>query len=106
MKMKALILAAILTAPSAVHAEADGCAALGMMAGVIMEKRQEGAILSDMLAIIDAQEGENMPKEFIDLSRSIAMDAFDQPQFSDPGNRENAVTTFRNQIEVACYRSL
>lgn len=69
------------------------CKVLGMVAGSIMENRQMGIPLSDMLEVTP------MP-----LLRQIVLLAYEKPRYySDEVVREE-IQDFRNDIEVECYR--
>jgi hypothetical protein len=69
------------------------CKVLGMVAGSIMENRQLGIPLSDMLDVTP------MP-----LLRQIVLLAYEKPRYySDEVVREE-IQDFRNDVEVACYR--
>lgn len=69
------------------------CKVLGMVAGSIMENRQLGIPLSDMLDVTP------MP-----LLRQIVLLAYEKPRYySDEVVREE-IQDFRNDIEVECYR--
>lgn len=69
------------------------CKTLGIVAGQIMENRQAGIPLSDMLEVTP------MP-----LLQQIVLLAYDNPRYySDEVVREE-IQDFRNLIEVACYK--
>jgi len=98
MKMRLAITAfcALVAGPAlAEEPKADDhvCKVLGMVAGSIMENRQMGIPLSDMLEVTP------MP-----LLRQIVLLAYEKPRYySDEVVREE-IQDFRNEVEVACYK--
>lgn len=81
----------------------DVCAALGYLAETIMQERQNGGTMSDMMARL---EGADAPEPFKEFARAAMIDAFAAPRFSSDGERARIVTDFRNSAELLCYRGL
>lgn len=76
----------------------DVCRAWGSLAAKIMELRQDEAPLSRALEL--AGSGEQN-----EITRNIVMKAYEQPAYQSPNNQKRAVDTFRNQIELGCFKS-
>ena len=98
---KAAALAAIISTAAAPVLAEDVCAALGTLAGGIMQQRQNGAAMSEMMA--RAASATDAPQPLLDLTRALIIGAFNQPQWGSPENKAEAVTKFRNQVELECY---
>jgi hypothetical protein len=72
------------------------CLQLGEMAGVIMDLRQSGSVMSDVIA--------PAPSEIRDLAISVAVAAFQHPRYSTFANQQQAIRDFRSEQEADCYR--
>jgi hypothetical protein len=69
------------------------CKVLGIVAGQIMDNRQAGIPLSDMLEVTD-----------LPILKEIVLLAYESPRYySDEVVREE-IQDFRNDVEVECYR--
>jgi hypothetical protein len=99
-------VAALLSGFAALPASAqeDGCANMGYLAEVIMQQRQSGMTMSDMVARAEASGEEN--PQILDLTRAIIIDAYSRPQYGSPEYQENAISEFRNAVELACYQNM
>lgn len=67
------------------------CVALGKTAEQVMEARQQGLSLADMIS--------RMPG-----ARRVVMLAYEEPRENSPAERKRAVATFGQQLTVACYK--
>ena len=90
--MKHLILAAA-AALTMTAANAQDCKGLGDIAEKLMELRQAGGALSDIMS----------NPELSSLTKRMAIDAFKKPRFSTEEFQRSAITDFRSEWEVACY---
>ena len=101
--MKHAILLAILLTTSAAQA-ADGanpdkvCKSWGDLAAKIMQLRQMETPMSRVIEI--AADGEKDS-----ISRQIVTQAYEQPAYSTKTHQSRAVDSFRNRIELACFKS-
>lgn len=66
------------------------CRSLGETAAVIMEARQMGVPLSDMIS--------SLPE-----ARSLIMEAYKETRWSGDEMQEQAIADFRNEMEMTCY---
>jgi hypothetical protein len=94
--LKPIILAlTLLATPLAAETEGHPCEMLGGLAAQIMEARQVGVPLSDMMRISADSE----------LIQALTISAYQSPRFSTDAYRQEAITDFRNEVEVMCYSS-
>lgn len=96
-----------LSALSSASAEAGGdqhvCGAMGALAGSIMEMRQTGVPLSEMMRRITDAVADEAMKEF---ARAAVMMAYAAPYYSTREFKENAINEFRNEAELSCFKSM
>jgi len=90
--LKATLTALVVTA-TPLTAETDHCKQMGDMAAQIMEAREVGVPLSSMMDIA----ADN------DLLKALILSAYQVPRFSTGDYRQEAITDFRNEVEVMCY---
>lgn len=94
--LKPIILTlTLLATPLAAETEDDNCKQLGVLAARIMEARQVGVPLSDMMEIVKGN----------DLLQALTIAAYQSSRFNTDAYRQEAITDFRNKVEVACYGS-
>lgn len=74
--------------------DGDICAAVGSLAEQIMEARQGGTPMSELMEI--AGDGPAL--------RQLVIEAFEISRYSTPRHRERVVEDFRADAELACYR--
>ena len=104
--MKRLIIAlALLISSSVVSAEEaaqapDHCSEMGGLAKSIMNARQAGAAMSEVLQVVK----EKMPAA-AEVLRPFVIMAYEETQWSSEDRREDAANRFRNKIELACYKN-
>lgn len=79
----------------------DHCASIGYFAGTLMEKRQEGATMSELMKIVTSAEG---PQQLISIAREMVIAAYEKPQYSMAANKADEVNRFRNDWELKCYK--
>ena len=83
--------------------EADPCASIGGFAEILMEKRQEGIAMSDLMKMVASAEG---PQQLINIARKMVISAYEQPKYGSPEYKANAVKSFRNEWELKCYKEM
>jgi hypothetical protein len=89
----AAALAATLLTTTPVTAEEDVCAELAELARDLMEMRQDGFPLSELMKIAKGEE----------LLRLLALDAYGVPRFSSKEYQDLAITDFSDKWALACY---
>ena len=62
---------------------------------MVMELRQEGVPMSQVMQISDSE-----------LVKAIVVEAYDYPRFSSQEYKEKADNDFRNEVEVECYKTV
>jgi len=99
-----LMLALSFSLPAA-HAqdEADPCASIGGFAERLMEKRQQGIAMSDLMKLVALGEG---PQRWKSIARQMVIAAYEKPQYSVDANKADAVQRFRNEWELECYKEI
>lgn len=73
------------------------CKAVGDLAAAVMERRQGGTPLSDMMALATQQDDGGA------FMRPFILSAFDKPQMRTPENQRQYVVDFRADNELACF---
>jgi hypothetical protein len=107
--MKLFAIAAMLMFTTAAIAETapaepeDFCERIGGLAEAVMDARQRGVALSQIMTKFDPnREGADSP-EVDELIRDMALSAYQQSQYSTPEIRNQVIADFRNDHETACY---
>jgi ABC-type amino acid transport substrate-binding protein len=97
MKLTAIALTAFIMATPAMAEPltAETCTSLGNLAEVIMEKRQEGFTLSQMMEISD-----------VPAIQAMVMGAFQAPFMTYDENKNDSIRQFRELYELACFKLL
>lgn len=106
--MRGLITAAALaltlitpgTASPLTQAELDGCTDMGRIAAAIMEERQNGRPLSDIIALTT---GRDYAQPVIDLVQGLAVIAYQSPRYRGDQAQQEAIQDFRNMVESECF---
>lgn len=100
----ALIAAAALLTINPEPAPEDGvlqlCTNIGNLSETIMDSRQRGGSMSDMIRLASTNG------RLRELTVIIIEQAFEVPRFNTPENRRRAVVDFRNEKEAECFRAL
>ena len=94
------ILLFISSAPAFAETPHERCAFVGSVSGKIMTLRQNGSVVTDVIAI------NNQFPEMSKLLNTITMIAFDVPVFSMESNKKEAVTEFQNQMYMTCMKQI
>ena len=98
--MKNLIIAAALTlslTAFAEEAELDVCDEINNLAQSIMEARQSGVEMRQLIQIV-------RNNEIADFAIPIIIRAYEKPRFSVEKNKQNAIKDFQNEIYLQCIR--
>ena len=98
--MKNLIIAAALTLSLTAFAEepkTDVCDQLNIMAELIMEMRQSGVEMRQLIRTVQDDEAR-------ELTIEIIIRAYEKPRFSVEKNKQNAIKDFQNEIYLQCIR--
>lgn len=74
------------------------CPLFGDIAQVVMELRQDGMIISDVMAVI--------PEDTKTFGSLIVIEAYKVPHYSTQEYKDRAVVDFRNVMELLCYTSM
>ena len=96
MNIKTTIAAAFIAVmPMAATAQEEmaSCEDIGALAQVIMENRQSGTRLSQMMEVADGNS----------LVVALLTDAYNEPRWTTQSNQDRAVENFRNDVELLCY---
>lgn len=100
--MKCIIATALLTAlPFAAQADEPGvqetCAKYESFAETVMTSRQNGASMSDMMAVVadDSQ-----------LLKNIVMESFQHPRYSTERVQQRTIRDYANLVAAECYEAL
>ena len=94
--MKKTILALVLISSMPVTAQvSELCREINEVSKTIMNKRQSGVSMIEMLDIAKDNE----------IVKKIIMDAYDTPMYSVESNKQREVTKFANQWLSACIKS-
>lgn len=79
------------------------CEYLGDMANTVMNSRQEGAAMSDMMKHF--YNDDTMPT-LKDMHKSIIISAYEIPRYSTNEMQHKATQDFRNIVELNCYKNM
>ncbi|MCP3909128.1 MAG: hypothetical protein GY712_14060 [Oceanicoccus sp.] len=94
--MKKTILALTLIASMPATAQvSEFCKSIADMAETIMEKRQDGVKMIDMLNLVKDNK----------LIETIVLDAYDFPKFSINENKQEMVSDFSDRWLMACIKN-
>lgn len=74
------------------------CEVIGILAKSVMSARQGGVPMQDVLG----HGGDS--KEVDELTRLLAIAAYEQPRFSSKDYQDRATTEFQNQMYLACMK--
>ena len=86
----------ISSAPVFAETAHDRCTFVSTVSGKIMTLRQNGSVITDVIAI------NNQFPELADLLNSITMVAFNVPSYAMESNKQGAITEFQNQMYMMC----
>ncbi|WP_143748343.1 hypothetical protein [Mesorhizobium carmichaelinearum] len=89
-----------LVSPTKADILTENCTAIGELARNIMQKRQTGTDMSEMMAVVDKFDKDPNLK---DLARQMVILAYQMPLFSVEENKQQTISEFANNIQVRCY---
>ena len=97
-KIIAIIAIALLSANASAftHQQIERCTVMGNLGATIMQARQEGMAMSEMLRRVSGDP----------LVTAMAQAAYAEPQFQSYEFQKKAITDFRNQMEKLCFDGL
>lgn len=75
------------------------CRMIGQLAKTVMERRQNGAAISDIMSA-------DITKEQKELLRPMALRAFEIPSFQTEKMQKRAIRNFQSDAELRCYKGL
>ena len=78
----------------------DTCELLSDLAKTIMTKRQDGASMTDMMAIVGDQDSAASK-----VTKAMIIGAYEVPAYSTDKVKQNAITDFSNQVALECYKA-
>ena len=94
--MKKLLLAvALLTATSAQALTHKECTSIGGLAKSVMDSRQSGVTISELLSL-------EFPSETADLVKAMAIDAYKEPHYSTEAYKNTSIVDFENEWYILC----
>ena len=88
-----LVALSPLVSPTLAQTPDEDCAALGAMAEDIMWIRQNGGVMSELIARVG----------HVDLFRQIVLDAYARPRWPSESFQKTEVENFRNEVEHSCF---
>lgn len=95
--MKALMIAAALIVSLPAHAELTQCEMQSKLAHKIMEARQLGVDLADMMRVSD-----NASANMRAITRPLTLAAYSKSRYNTPENQRKAAQDFANDVMFAC----
>lgn len=99
--LKTLTVIVAMMATTAI-AQDNPCAEMGEMGQIIMQVRQMGGNMSDLIGPLSAQ-----PESAVrDIAIAMVKDAYSQPRYNTPEFQQNATRDFRNGVESLCYSKM
>lgn len=88
------------TPPSFAQSVDEVCKTLGDLGATFMQARQKGIPLSDLMEVFPES-----PDDYTaELARTILFAAYEQPRFSTEDIQLQAISEFRDAIELECYK--
>ena len=76
----------------------EACTELAKLAEVVMEKRQEGVAMPEMMAVVTDPEH--------DLIRTMIVNAYEEPRWNSASIRHQTICEFRDSWYLKCYKIL
>ena len=85
------------------------CQVVESLSRVIMEVRQVGASLGDVMAIANSPPLPGMAMDAVaaqqKLMKELVLEAFEVPRFNTKENQQKAAVDFSNKAALACHRA-
>lgn len=79
--------------------EKNLCEEYGSTAELIMQKRQSGVDISQMLKIANS-----LNKKSQDVFKNMIIDAYDRPEYSSSKYRNEEIKKFKERYYIACLK--
>ena len=80
---------------------ADPCSELGRLAAGVMELRQNGTPVNELIELFSKPE---VPRGSRIIMRQLILLAYDTPRFSTARIKSEAAADFANKFMIACYK--
>ena len=96
------VFAALILACGNAFAETDYCKQVHGLAKIIMEARQAGVALPEMIKIAMSNENSEAMRS---LNKTLTLAAYEEPQYSTEKMKAKTVTKFANTISLECYKN-
>jgi len=98
---KIIIIAMLVLIPIIGNAENKNCNSMAEFAKTIMQLRQGGAPINEVMNFIESAEDK---PEVYKVMKSITIMAYDTPRYSTPSIKEKTINEFYNTIYVNCIK--
>lgn len=100
----AALIAATLYSPvkAETMSETQLCTVASELAKMVMQKRQEGVLMSAILVALDKVER----NPFIDLSKKLVIAAYEKPRYSTEDFKNRAIIDFANESMSVCMATV
>ena len=98
MKKLLLIAALAISATAFAETKAEQCASYASLAGVIMDTRQAGAPMADVMKVFDTD------KAGAERMRNKVIEAYSAPRMSTEANKKRMTDDFANDAYLECIR--
>jgi hypothetical protein len=82
---------------TAAYSDDEFCSKVGQLAGLVMEGRQQGVIMST------AMQSASGTTDMAELRRLLIIEAYKSPRYSTDRMKQSAIVDFRNEAELSCY---
>lgn len=92
-----MFLAITVTTATSGEITHEVCKELSFLSGTIMESRQEGVPMYDLMEI--ANQNPQLP-----IVKELVILAFEQPRYSVKSNQQDAVSEFQNEVYLECIK--
>ena len=93
---KLLLITALLSAPT--YAEDDFCTQMYNMGKVVMDARQKGVPMPDMI--------KTLPDDISEFLKPIVISAYEHPQYSTPQIKQKTINDFADDLYLACVKEV
>lgn len=94
----ALLILALLATPVLADDSLEICAEIGKLSETIMEKRQAGVSMAEMMAVAKGEAKE--------LAQTLVIDAYDQPRYQTPDVQRRTIGDFRDKWYLVCVKGV
>ena len=95
MKILILSILALIFTPQTAKADPVDCEGMARIASIVMEKRQNGAAMSDIIKIVKGNS----------LAERMAVEAYEVRRFKAPIWQATEVADFRDKWYLDCYKA-